>query len=139
MHEDIGTTLLGSFTSLETPIFLTLLVPTGLIVYWAYYKNFQAIRRVGGGSNPLATMLKHAYFFDDLYYDLAKGIGKFSDGLMHIDDSANLLLNSFVAWFVRASSKLKKVPSTTVQNYLAAGIVGFILIVVLIILTVGVL
>jgi NADH-quinone oxidoreductase subunit L len=164
MHVDIGTTLLGSFTSLETPIFLTLLVPTGLLVYWAYYKNSQVIRSVGGGSNPLATILKHAYFFDDFYYNVAKGIRKFSDGLMHgdnsanllhydlakgirrfsdglmnIDNSANLLLNSFVAWFVRASSKLKKVPSTTVQNYIAAGIVGFILIVVLIILTVGVL
>ena len=29
MHVDIGVTLLGSFISLETPIFLALLVPTG--------------------------------------------------------------------------------------------------------------
>ena len=160
MHVDIETTLLGSFTSLETPIYLTLLVPTGLIVYWAYYKNVQIIRSVGGGSNPIATTLKHAYFFDDLYnavtkgirkfsdglmhgdnsvnlqhFTLAKRIGKFSDGIMHLDNSANLLVNSSASWFLRASSKLKKVPSTTVQNYIAAGIVGFILIVVLIILT----
>jgi hypothetical protein len=96
------------------------------------------VRNIGGGSNPIATMLNHAFFFDDIYYAVATGIGKFSDGLKYVDDSANLGLNSFAGWFVRASSKLKKVPSTTVQNYIAAGIVGLILIVVLIILTVGV-
>jgi NADH-quinone oxidoreductase subunit L len=138
MHVNLGITLLGSFTDIETPIFLALLLPTGLIVYWSYYKNYQAVRNVGGGSNPIATMLNHGYFFDDVYYALAKGIGKFSDGLKHVEDAGNQSLNSFAAGFVRASSKLKKVPSTTVQNYIAAGIVGFILIVVLIILTVGV-
>jgi NADH-quinone oxidoreductase subunit L len=138
MHVNLGLTLLGSFTDIETPIFLALLVPTGLILYWSYYKNYQAVRNIGGGSNPIATMLKHGYFFDDIYYAIAKGIGKFSDRLKQVDDLANLSLNSFATWFVQASSKLKKVPSTTVQNYVAAGIVGFILIVVLIILTVGV-
>jgi NADH-quinone oxidoreductase subunit L len=138
MHVNLGLTLLGSFTDIETPIFLALLVPTGLLVYWSYYKNYMGVRNIGGGSNPIATMLNHGYFFDDFYYAVAKGIGKFSDGLKYVEDSANLSLNSFAGWFVRASSKLKKVPSTTVQNYIAAGIVGLILIVVLIILTVGV-
>ncbi|MGA2681081.1 MAG: NADH-quinone oxidoreductase subunit L [Candidatus Bathyarchaeia archaeon] len=139
MHlNSLGISLLGSFTDIETPIFLALLVPTGLLVYWAYYKNVMGIRSVGGGSNPIATMLKHGFFFDDLYYAVAKGIGKFSDGLKYVDDSASLALDSFAGGFVRLSLKLKKVPSTTVQNYIAAGIIGFILIVVLIILTVGV-
>jgi NADH-quinone oxidoreductase subunit L len=138
MHlNSLGLSILGSFTDLETPIFLAILVPTGLLVYWAYYKNVMSIRNVGGGSNPLSTMLKHGYFVDDVYYAFAKGLGKFSDNLKYVEDSANLGLNAFAGWFVRASSKLKKVPSTTVQNYIAAGIVGFILIVVLIILTVG--
>jgi len=83
-------------------------------------------------------MLNHAYFFDDVYYAFSKGLAKFSDGLKYVDDSANLALASFAAGFERISLKLKKVPSTTVQNYLAAGIAGFILIVVLIILTIGV-
>jgi len=39
---------------------------------------------------------------------------------------------------LRQLPKLKKVPSTTVQNYIAAAVVGFILIIVLIILTVGI-
>ncbi len=82
-------------------------------------------------------MLNHGYFLDDAYYAVAKGVGKFSGGLRSADDLANLGLNSFAGAFVRVSTKLKRVPSTTVQNYIAAGIVGLILIVVLLILTVG--
>jgi len=137
MHVDLGVTLLGSFMSLETPVFLALLVPTGLLVYWTYYKN-STIRSAASGSNPIATMLKHAYFFDDFYSLVVKGINKFSGGVKHVEDSANQLMSSFAAGVVVAASKLKKVPSTTVQHYIAAAVVGFILIIVLIILTVGI-
>jgi NADH-quinone oxidoreductase subunit L len=139
MHLDsLGLSLLGSFTDIETPIFLAILVPTGLLVYLAYYKNSMAIRSVGGGSNPIATMLTHAYFFDDFYGVLVRGLTKVSDGVKRVEDSANLLTVNFAAGVVAAASKLKKVPSTTVQNYIAAAVVGFILIIVLIILTVGI-
>ncbi|MGA2387169.1 MAG: hypothetical protein ABSG33_11650, partial [Candidatus Bathyarchaeia archaeon] len=130
--------LLGSFTDVETPIFLALLVPTFVVVYWSYYKNYLGVRNIGGGSNPISTMLKHAFFFDDLYYAIAKGIGKLSVGVKYIEDSANKLTVSFAYGTERAAQRLKKVPSTTVQNYIAAAVVGFILIVVLIILTLGV-
>ena len=135
---NLGISLIGSFTDWETPIFLAILVPTGLLVYWAYYKDVMGIRSVGGGSNALSTMLKHGYFLDDAYYAFAEGLEKFSDGLKGVEDSATRGLDSFAGWFVMTSSKLKKIPSTSVQNYIAAGILGFILIVVLIILTVGV-
>ena len=139
MHLDsLGLLLLGSFTDIETPIFLAILVPTGLLVYLAYYKNSMAIRSVGGGSNPIATMLTHAYFFDDFYGVLVRGLTKVSDGVKRVEDSANLLTVNFAAGVVASASKLKKVPSTTVQNYIAAAVVGFILIIVLIILTVGI-
>ena len=36
-------------------------------------------------------MLKHAYFFDDFYTVLIKGLTKFSDGVKHVEDSANQL------------------------------------------------
>jgi NADH-quinone oxidoreductase subunit L len=130
--------LLGSFTDAETPIFLALLVPTFVVVYWSYYKNYMNIRNIGGGSNPIATMLNHAYFFDDLYYAIAKGIGKLSVGVKFIEDSANRLTVVFAYGVERTAERLKKVPSTTIQNYIAAGAVGFILIVILIILTIGV-
>jgi NADH-quinone oxidoreductase subunit L len=138
MHlNSLGLSLLGSFTDIETPIFLAILVPTGLLVYYAYYKNVYSIRSVGGGSNPIATMLKHAYFFDDFYGICVKGLTKLSDGVKYVEDSANQLTTSFAVGVVVAASKLKKVPSTTVQNYIAATVVGFILIIVLIILTIG--
>ena len=36
MHlNSLHLTILGSFTDLETPIFLAMLVPTGLLVYWS--------------------------------------------------------------------------------------------------------
>jgi len=134
----LNLSILGSFLDIETPIFLLLLVPTGLLVYWAYYKNAMSIRSVGGGSNPIATMLKHAYFFDDFYSVLVKGLNKFSDGVKYVEDSANALTTRFATGVVTTASKLKKVPSTTVQNYIAAAVVGFILIIVLIILTIGI-
>jgi len=138
MHlNSLGLSLIGSFTDIETPIFLAILVPTGLLVYLAYYKNTMGIRSIGGGSNPIATMLKHAYFFDDFYGVLVKGLTKLSDGVKRVEDSANLLTTRFATGVVTGASKLKKVPSTTVQNYIAAAVVGFILIIVLIILTIG--
>ncbi len=133
----LNISLLGSFDVVEL-IFLSLLIPTFLLVYWSYYKNFLGVRNIGGGSNPLATMLKHAYFFDDAYYAFAKGLEKLSAGVKYIEDSANKLSVSFAYGTERAANRLKKVPSTTVQNYIAAAVVGFILIVILIILTVGV-
>ena len=138
MHlNSLGLSILGSFTDIETPIFLAILVPTGLLVYLAYYKNTMSIRSIGGGSNPISTMLKHAYFFDDFYGILVKGLTKLSDGVKRVEDSANLLTTRFATGVVTGASKLKKVPSSTVQNYIAASVVGFILIVVLIILTLG--
>ena len=50
MHlNSLGLSILGSLTDIETPIFLALLVPTFLLVYWAYYKNAMGIRSIGGG------------------------------------------------------------------------------------------
>jgi NADH-quinone oxidoreductase subunit L len=131
-------TLLGSFTDIETPIFLSLLVPTFILVYWSYYKNYMGVRNIASGSNPIAVMLKHAFFFDDVYYAFAKGIEQLSVGVKFIEDQANRLTVVFAYGTERTAERLKKVPSTTIQNYIVAGIVGFILIVILIILTLGV-
>jgi NADH-quinone oxidoreductase subunit L len=137
MHVNLSISLLGAFTNLETPIFLALLVPTGLVVYWSYYAGYQGFRNVGGGSNPIGIMLKHAYFFDDLYNGVVKGIAKFSGALRLVEDSATRVLDASGTGLIKAASKLKKLPSTTVQNYIAAAVVGLIVIVVLVILTVG--
>ena len=60
----------------ETPIFLAILVPTGLLVYCGLLEELMSIRSVGGGSNPFVKMLNHAYFFDDAYYAFAKGFSQ---------------------------------------------------------------
>ncbi len=130
--------LLGSFMMLRTRFSWRCLFQRSCWCTGATTRTSSALRNIGGGSNPIATMLKHAYFFDDAYYAFAKGIGKLSVGVKYIEDSANKLTVSFAYGTERAANRLKKVPSTTVQNYIAAAVVGFILIVVLIILTVGV-
>ena len=133
----LGVSLLSTLSDVETPIFLALLVPTGLLVYWAYYKNIMSIRSLGGGSNPIAKMLEHGYFFDGLYYAVAAGLVRFSDGVQFVENSTTRVLDSFGSGLIHISSSLKKLP-TNVQNYIAAAIIGLVLIAVLIILTVGV-
>ncbi len=168
MHFELEHTLIGAFTSLETPIFLLLLLPTGLIAYYTYYKNNQTLRRVAAGKNPLTTMLSHAFFFDDVYNRVAMGISKFSnvvrnfenvnsifplkfgqsviriaDGIhvyldAKVDNSQDKLINLLSNKTLTGVSKMKKPPSTSLRNYLAAAVVGFIIIAVIIILTIGV-
>jgi hypothetical protein len=188
MHVPLETTLLGSFLSLETPIFLALLLPTGLIIYYAYYKNNLAMR-VAASRSPLAKVLSHGYFFDDLYYAVARGIAGFSEGLGKLEDVGSLFPQKFALSVVRfangvhtyfdvlvdqfinvaanrslkgageiqkfdslldkflnllgnkslsGAKQIKKTPSTSLQHYVAAAVLGFILIVILIILTLGV-
>ena len=135
----LGITLVGSFTDIEFPIFIALIIPTFILVYYSYYKNFLAVRKIGGTpSSPIGKLLKHAYFVDDVYYAIAKGLGKFSIGVKFIEDSAVQGVTILAYGALAAANKLKKVPSSTIQNYIAAGVVGFILIVVLLVLTIGV-
>jgi len=189
MHVELETSLLGAFLSLETPIFLALLLPTGLIIYLTYYKNNQTMRSIAGSKNPLTTILSHGYFFDDFYGAVAKGISNFSGALGHFEDLFSLfpqklastvvhfangvhtyldvLVDQFLNVIARRSlsgaseirkfdvlldkllnllgnktlsgaKQMKKTPSTSLQHYIAAAVLGFILIVILIILTIGV-
>ena len=190
MHVGLDISLLGAFLSLETPIFLALLLPTGLIIYLTYYKNTHFMMKVREGASPISTMLKHGYFFDDFYIAVAKGLMRFSGSLgllegtlfsrfplmvsstvirfanaLHtyldvlVDQFLNVLairslrgasemkrFDSFLDQFLsvltnkslRKASQIKKTPSTSLQHYIAAAVLGFILIVILIILTLGV-
>jgi NADH:ubiquinone oxidoreductase subunit 5 (subunit L)/multisubunit Na+/H+ antiporter MnhA subunit len=168
MHFELEHTLVDAFLNLETPIFLSLLLPTGLIAYFTYYKNNQTFRRIAAGKNPLTTMLSHAFFFDDVYSGISRGISRFSDGVrsfenvisffplkfgqsvirlangVHVyfdtkaDRSLDKLINVLSNTTLTGVSKMRKAPSASLRNYIAAAVVGFILIVVLIILTIGV-
>jgi len=136
--------LLAAFTSLEFPIFMALLIPTGILAYLSYYKGFNALRNVARTNNPLSSLLRHAYFFDDFYNLVAQGLNKIAEGLTRIE---NALFGRYLDELGRKISeaaqpgkalKLKQDPSSNYRNYLAAALVGFILIVILVILTLGV-
>jgi len=144
MHVTLAEGLLGAFTSIEFPIFIVLLIPTGLITYYSYYKGYLGVRNFAASKNPITTTLKHAYFFDDFYGGVSKGINSFSAALTRFEnavfgrylDSAGTAV-SHVADPDQATA-LKKGPSSSFRNYVAAVVLGFIIIVVLIILKVGI-
>ena len=122
--------------------------------------------KIRSSSNPLNTVLKHGYFFDDLYEGvIARGTVIFSNGVRkfenvglgvfpqvvagfvisfaigvhkYLDVLADQLLNVVAHRTLTSASKMKKVPSSSLQHYLAAALLGFILILLLIIATIGV-
>jgi NADH-quinone oxidoreductase subunit L len=141
MHFDLEVTLLGSFTSLETPVFLGLLIPVALLAYVTYYRGFNGIRNVAAGKNPISYTLRHAFFFDDFYNLLGKGTEALSGGLKRVEDALfNRYPDSLGESVNRTAepekaTSLKKGPSSSYRNYLVAAVLGFILIIVLLILT----
>ena len=191
MHVEAEVSLLGSFFSLETPIFFAILVPAGLIIYLTYYKQSEVMMRFRSNANPLMTILKHGYFFDDVYERItgrgittlssgvrraneavmnnvvvpARGIVNFAAHIRSLDSSysgnlpqaianavikvahgvrkyldvlADDLLSIIAHRTMRGASRMKNVPSSSLQHYIAAALLGFILILLLIILTVGI-
>jgi len=190
MHVEAEVSLLGSFLSLETPIFFAILVPAGLIIYLTYYKQSEVMMKFRSSTNPIMTVLKHGYFFDDVYGRITgKGIITFSDGMRranetvmghvakpaqgivnfaghlkrlegffsgripqaianvmvriahgvqkYLDVLADDLLRVIAHRTLHGAEQMKKVPSSSLQHYIAAALLGFILILLLIILTVG--
>jgi len=163
LHVNIGVSISQAFMNPELPILMGLLGPVFILAYWSYYKGFNRLRNIAAGKNPLASLLNHRFFIDDFYYAVVKGIQKLSAGslsldgllnrlcssatreterlsgkLIQFDDSINQQLYAFAEFFLqRTRNVLNKVPSKTFQNYIAAVIVGVILMVVIIILTRG--
>lgn len=190
MGVTLGVGLLGAFVSLETAIFVAILIPTGLLIYLTYFRDSSIMSKVRGGSNPLAFILKGGYGFDYLYEKvIARAVTGFSAGLDYVETKGLIqfpqlvaggvvgLANSVRKYFDVAadhslesvarqttssasklkklddladaflakialrttdSASIKKVSSSSLQRYLAAALIGFVLILILIIATVGV-
>lgn len=166
MHVEAEASLPGAFLNLETPIFFAILVPAGLIIYLTYYKNSEIMSKFRSSSNPLKSVLRHGYFFDDLYEKIAaKAIVSFSSGVRsvekfvfnkfpqivawsvivlanavhrYLDVLADNLLNLIAHHTLRGAAHMRKVPSSSLQHYIAAALLGFILIIILLIITIGV-
>ena len=106
--------------NLEFPIFIILLIPTGLIAYFTYYKDFKASETSQHAKTHLSTLLNHAYFFDDLYYAVVKGINRASEGLTRIENTLFGVYPDSAGAKIRhaadpgQASTLKKGPSSTV-------------------------
>lgn len=161
-----GLSLLAAFTSIETPIFFAILIPVGLLIYVTYFKNSEIMAKFRSSSNPLTVILKHGYFFDDIYEKaIPRGILSFSSGIYHIETSgfgrfpqmvagftistaiyvqkyldvlADQLLNVIANRTLRGASKMNQLPTSALQHYIAAALIGFILILIVIVLTIGV-
>jgi hypothetical protein len=56
----------------------------------------------------------------------------------YLDVLADQLLNIIARRTLRSASKMNKVPQSSLQHYIAAALLGFILILILIIATIGV-
>jgi hypothetical protein len=188
----------------------------GLLVYATYFKKISVMTAFRSASNPLAKLLSHGYFFDDLYEKIvakgtllfssdvriaevtglenfpqafangvvrfAKGVHKYLDAaadqllnviagktlkgaekvkiidsladrlldliagrakggaskVKTIDSLADRLLNLIAHRTVRSASKAERAPPNSLQHYLAAALLGFIIIVILLIVTIGV-
>jgi NADH-quinone oxidoreductase subunit L len=181
---------LGAFFSLETVIIMFVFFLGGVPVYLVYYKK-AFTEKISSLVSPLATVLKHGYFFDAIYEKIiakaileaskdlrrvevtvferlpqlvaerilgfARVIQKYGEvaifgrlpqlvangvtGLAYathkyLDIFADELLNIIVHKTLISASKIQKTHSGSLQRYIAAAILGFILILILIIFTI---
>jgi NADH-quinone oxidoreductase subunit L len=132
--------LIGAFFNLETAVFALLLIPAGLLVYLTYFKHSAIMAKIRSPANPLTVLFKNGYFFDDFYEKVVtKAILLFSSALHVFENSVFGRLPAAVAQStMRGASKLRKLPTDTLQNYVSAALIGFLIIVILIIITIGV-
>jgi NADH-quinone oxidoreductase subunit L len=150
--------------SSATLIFILFLFIGGLPVYFTYYKESKAMEKIRNSLlTPLTVVLKHGYFLDDFYEKVvAKGVAEVSDlantfeksifnrlpqyvakgviGLAnnthkYLDVLADELLYIIANRTLTSASKIKKTHSGSLQHFIAAALLGFLIILILIIVT----
>ena len=154
---------LGEVFSPSTLIFLLVLLMGGLPVYFAYYRKSKLMETVKRSLAPLNTVLEHGYFFDDFYEKVvAAGVTKVAKGLGHVEDTIFTRLPYFVANGVTSlarstqkyfdvlidrmlyiaanktlvhSSKIGKTHDESLQRYIVAALLGFLILLIIVILT----
>lgn len=154
---------LGEVFSPSTLIFLLVLLMGGLPVYFAYYRKSKLMETVKRSLAPLNTVLEHGYFFDDFYEKVvAGGVTKVAKGLGHVENTIFTRLPYFVANGVTSlarstqkyfdvlidrmlyiaanktlvhSSKIGKTHDESLQRYIVAALLGFLILLIIVILT----
>jgi len=155
---------LGEVFSVSTLIFILVLLVGGIPIYIFYYRKSRLLEFVTRHLAPLNTVLEHGYFFDDFYEKVvAGGITKAAQGLGYVEDTVFTRLPYFVAdgvttmargthkyfdilvdriLYVAAnrtlaySSKIGKRQNESLQRYVAAALLGFLIVLVIVIVTI---
>jgi NADH-quinone oxidoreductase subunit L len=154
---------LSEVFSPSTLIFLLVLLMGGLPVYFVYYRKSKLMETVTRKLAPVNTVLAHDYFFDEFYEKvIAGGLMKVAKGLEYIEDTFFARLPYFVAdsatnlakgthkYFdilvdemlyaavnktLAHYSKIEKTHNESLQRYIAAALLGFLVLLVIVIVT----
>jgi NADH-quinone oxidoreductase subunit L len=154
---------LGEVFSSSTLIFLLVLLIGGLPVYLFYYRKSKLMETVTRKLVPLNTVLAHDYFFDEFYEKVvAGGLMKVAKGLGYIEDTFFSRLPYLVAngvtnlakgthkyfdilvdqmLYAAANktlahySKRERTHNESLQRYIAAALLGFLVLLVIVIIT----
>jgi NADH:ubiquinone oxidoreductase subunit 5 (subunit L)/multisubunit Na+/H+ antiporter MnhA subunit len=162
MHVNVQIGLSEVFSS-STLIFILVLLIGGVPVYIFYYRKSRLTKIVTNGLTPLKAVLEHDFFFDDLYEKVvAGGIMKVSEGLEYIEKTVFTPLPYFLAngvmtiargthkYFdilvdrmlyaaadktVASASKIGKTHNESLQRYIVAALLGFLVLLIIVIVT----
>ncbi len=149
--------------SSTTLIFILILFIGGFPVYANYYKRMEIIEKIKDELNPLITILENGYFFDTFYEKvIMRGVLLVSSRLRHMENSffnripylfanrvmslahgaqkyldilADELLYIATNKTLASASKIRRVRSGSIEHYVAAALIGFLIILILIIVT----
>jgi len=155
---------LGEVFSPSTLIFLLVLFMGGVPVYIFYYRKSKLMETVTRKLGPLNTVLAHEYFFDEFYEKVvAGGLMKVARGFGYIEGAFFTRLPYLVADGVTSVArgthkyfeilvdqmmytaanktlarhpKIEKTRDDSLQRYIAAALLGFLVLLVIVIITI---
>jgi NADH-quinone oxidoreductase subunit L len=162
LHANVEIGISEVFSPL-TLVFLLFLLIGGVPIYLLYYRP-ERMKTVTRKLAPLNTIFEHGFFFDDFYEKVvAGGIIKVTRGLAYVESALFARLPYFVANGVTKlahgtrkyldvlidktlyivvkktmaqSAKALKVNDETLQRSIAAALIGFLIIVIIVIATI---
>jgi NADH-quinone oxidoreductase subunit L len=163
MHVDVVVGIDEIFSS-STLIFLAILFMGGLPVYLNYYRKMKFMETIRRGALfPVDKILEHGYFFDDVYQKVfANGLVRISEGIRHFEMAVFNRLPGLVArsvmdlaqgvrrYFdilvdeilyiaahrtIASASRIGKMHNESLQRYIAASLLGFLILLVVVIAT----
>jgi NADH-quinone oxidoreductase subunit L len=154
---------LNEVLSSSTLIFFSTILVGGFCVYLTYYKKPLSMEQVRQKFSPLNKILENGYFFDVFYEKVIVGgvslaakslryaeksffnrlpllVGNGVMGLAHgtqkyLDIFVDELLYIATNKTMTSASRIKRVRSNSLEHYVAAALVGFLIILILIIVT----